>query len=236
LAHSDVLAQISEIASEHFETPGLQLKRETVASDVDGWDSVSNIQFLLCVEQEFNVTFRASEITGLANVGELVDLVNKRMGTQHGCVIRHKLQTRAIRSSNMLSRLRFHHHGLALKHEHAALSFLRMLGYDSGTIVYDPLQNVQARMCTHVTAPAVELVLPGKDDGPLTRLLTKHEHMLYHTCYEVADRDETVKSIEETGLRVIEVARPLPAILFHGRKVSFHNVLGFGLIELLDMQ
>jgi hypothetical protein len=130
--------------------------------------------------------------------------------------------------------LQFHHHGLALRDESMALFFLAALGYSKGERIYDPLQDVELRLCTHDTAPAVELVMPGRNKGPLTDLLSRYDQLIYHTCYEVEDRSQSVERLQDLGLRVVDVLQPTPAILFGGRLVSFHIVIGYGVIELLD--
>jgi methylmalonyl-CoA/ethylmalonyl-CoA epimerase len=130
--------------------------------------------------------------------------------------------------------LQFHHHGLALRDDAMAVSFLEAVGYSSGERIYDPLQDVELRLCTHDTAPAVEFVMPGRNKGPLTEMLARYDQLIYHTCYEVEDRSNAVERLQDLGLRVVDVLRPTPAILFGGRLVSFHIVIGYGVIELLD--
>ena len=130
--------------------------------------------------------------------------------------------------------LRFHHLGLALRAEEQALGFLRGMGYEAGERVYDPEQDVHLRLCTAAAAPAVETITPGEGEGPLTPILKRYDQLVYHTCYEVDDVAESLARIGEAGLRVLPVGESKPAVLFGGRHVSFHRVVGFGLIELLD--
>lgn len=130
----------------------------------------------------------------------------------------------------------FHHHGLALQDDADALLVVQLLGYTVGTVVYDPVQDVRLRLCTHPAMPAIEIVMPGERPGPLDGVLRRHAQLIYHTCYEIADREAALAAFEEAGVRLIEVLAPVPAVLFDGRKVSFHTAMGFGLIELLDRQ
>ena len=134
----------------------------------------------------------------------------------------------------MIHDLRLHHHGLAVREDTEALTFLALLGYNCSVPVYDPVQNVRLRLCSHDAMPTVEIVMPGEGPGPLDAILRRQDQLLYHTCYEVDDRAAVLGALEQADLRVFEVLGPTPAILFGGRQVSFHTVLGFGLIELLD--
>ncbi|HYZ19914.1 MAG TPA: acyl carrier protein [Gaiellaceae bacterium] len=53
----------------------VDLRDETTAADVDGWDSIAHVLLVLASEKEFDVRFESSEIANAANVGEFVDLV-----------------------------------------------------------------------------------------------------------------------------------------------------------------
>lgn len=134
----------------------------------------------------------------------------------------------------MIAGLAFHHHGLALRRDRDALGFLETLGYALGPQLHDPVQDVRLRLCMHPSLPTVEIVMPGNAPGPLEPILARGDATLYHTCYEVDDRQTVLEKFDDAGARIIDVLPPTPAILFGGRCVSFHTILGFGLIELLD--
>lgn len=134
----------------------------------------------------------------------------------------------------LAAHMRFHHFGLALASEQDTLPFLESMGYVVGTLVYDPLQNVNLRMCTHTSEPDIEIVLPGEGDGPLTKILGQSEAMIYHSCYEVDDLDTTLDAFDAADVRVFPISPPTPAVLFGGRKVSFYRIAGFGVTELLE--
>ncbi len=72
--------QLTEIFRDTLEEPDIELGRETTADDVDGWDSVTNIQLLVAIEQSFHISLMTGEIAGLNNVGELADLIAARTG------------------------------------------------------------------------------------------------------------------------------------------------------------
>lgn len=54
-------------------TPGL------TARQVNGWDSLGNIRLFLEIEKAFSVRFSAIEISSLKNVGELADLITRKI-------------------------------------------------------------------------------------------------------------------------------------------------------------
>lgn len=133
-----------------------------------------------------------------------------------------------------LSGLKFHHFGLAVRSDRTAVEFLTALGYVCGPTVYDSEQNVRLRMCDKPDDPSIEIITAGEGDGPLTHIFKRYDQLFYHSCYEVDDRAAALAAIESAGMRSVEASPPRPAVLFGGRLVSFHTILGYGLIELLS--
>jgi acyl carrier protein len=55
------------------------VESSTTAADVEGWDSVSNIEVLVALEREFGIRFNTGEMAALPNVGHLVTLIAGRL-------------------------------------------------------------------------------------------------------------------------------------------------------------
>ena len=49
------------------------------AKDVEEWDSLMQVSLIIKVEQTFGVVFRTGELAGLRNVGDLLELIDKRL-------------------------------------------------------------------------------------------------------------------------------------------------------------
>ncbi len=77
---SVIWERLTIICRDLFEDDEIVLREETSARDVEGWDSLSHIQLMVAVEKEFDIRFHTAELTGLANVGQLVALIARRMG------------------------------------------------------------------------------------------------------------------------------------------------------------
>jgi acyl carrier protein len=56
-----------------------ELREETTASEVPGWDSLNHVNVILAVEQTFGVHFKTLEVLKLANVGDLQRLLNSKL-------------------------------------------------------------------------------------------------------------------------------------------------------------
>jgi Glyoxalase/Bleomycin resistance protein/Dioxygenase superfamily len=132
-----------------------------------------------------------------------------------------------------LSGMAFHHFGLAVSAPEAAFLYLASLGYTEGNSVFDPLQRVNLAMRHHASMPDVEVIWPGDDPSPIDNLVKRTGSMIYHLCYTSPDPAAALSALEAAGLETAVVSPPTPAILFGGREVSFHEISGFGLIEIL---
>lgn len=84
MIETPVWDEVVRIIRETFGDETLQVGRDTTASDVAGWDSVSHIELLVALEQTFRVKFYTGEIAGLKNVGELADAITARLRRGEG--------------------------------------------------------------------------------------------------------------------------------------------------------
>lgn len=59
-----------------FDNPTMEIAPGLTAQDVDGWDSFNHINLVVALEDEFGLSFTTDQIAGMANVGDLVDVLN----------------------------------------------------------------------------------------------------------------------------------------------------------------
>jgi acyl carrier protein len=51
----------------------------TTADDVPGWDSLSHVRIILAIEAEFGIRFSTVEILRIRQVGDLQDLIDRKV-------------------------------------------------------------------------------------------------------------------------------------------------------------
>ncbi len=73
----DTLERMRRVAAETFGCAPNTIGPETVAADVDKWDSLRHLIFISALEQEFGIEFDMDAIGGLTNVGALRALIDK---------------------------------------------------------------------------------------------------------------------------------------------------------------
>jgi acyl carrier protein len=75
----DILQELTPIFREVFDDDSIVLTRETTANDIDAWDSLSHMNMVMAVELKFKIRFALGELPSLRNVGDLADLVQKKL-------------------------------------------------------------------------------------------------------------------------------------------------------------
>lgn len=75
---SNILSQLTPIFQDVFDDPNMVITSKTKAEDVDGWDSLTHIRLIVSIEKNLKIRFTASEISSLENVGDLINLIEKK--------------------------------------------------------------------------------------------------------------------------------------------------------------
>lgn len=78
----EIKERLQGVFREVFEDDEIILTEEMTAEDIEDWDSLTHIQLIEAIEEEFKIKFILQEITGLSNVGEFLEMVEKKVGEQ----------------------------------------------------------------------------------------------------------------------------------------------------------
>ena len=77
-----LLEDVAKIFREVFGDPRVSITEETDSSDIDQWDSISNMQLIVAIEDHYHFRFELKEIQSLRNVGELCSCVEKHLSAK----------------------------------------------------------------------------------------------------------------------------------------------------------
>jgi len=77
----EVLKIQEEIIRDLFDDDSIEVTLSTNADDVDDWDSLSHIQLISKIETHFKVRFALGELQSLKNVGDMTNLILKKLGS-----------------------------------------------------------------------------------------------------------------------------------------------------------
>jgi acyl carrier protein len=75
----EIYVQVRDIIAEVLDQPDLKIDADTKADDVEGWDSFNHINIVVAVEAHFGIKINTAEIEELRNVGELIDLIERKL-------------------------------------------------------------------------------------------------------------------------------------------------------------
>lgn len=75
MERNEIMAEVQDIFRDVLDNEEIVLANETVADDIEEWDSLSHIQLIVAIEKHFKVKFTSKEILGWKNVGEMVDCI-----------------------------------------------------------------------------------------------------------------------------------------------------------------
>jgi acyl carrier protein len=73
------MERLTEVFREIFDDDRLELRDETVAADVEEWDSLNHVKLVVAIEESFGVEFSNREIAGWENVGDIRRAIAARL-------------------------------------------------------------------------------------------------------------------------------------------------------------
>ena len=79
MTKEQILAEVQKIFRDVFDEEDLVIKDETNADDIEDWDSLAQVRLTVAIEKKFGIKFDFGELTALHNVGEMLELIGKKM-------------------------------------------------------------------------------------------------------------------------------------------------------------
>jgi acyl carrier protein len=79
---ADTLEQLKQVFENVFDDDEINISPETTAKDVEGWDSLMHVTLIVNVEKAFHIKFTSSEVASLQSVGDLVELIDRRVAAK----------------------------------------------------------------------------------------------------------------------------------------------------------
>jgi acyl carrier protein len=76
----NLLEELQAIFRDIFDQPKLVITRESNASTVEDWDSLTHVNLVTAIEKRYKIKFALGELQELKNVGDMIDLVKVKLG------------------------------------------------------------------------------------------------------------------------------------------------------------
>lgn len=79
MTRAEAYEQLDRVFQEVFDDETITVNDKTTSEDIEGWDSLEHINLVLAVENEFGIHFNMGEVNKMKNVGEMVDIILRRV-------------------------------------------------------------------------------------------------------------------------------------------------------------
>lgn len=77
-----VRATLNSVFRRVFDNDAITIFDEMTANDVAEWDSLAHINLIMEIEEEFHLKFTVDDIVGLKNVGEMIELIERKLAAR----------------------------------------------------------------------------------------------------------------------------------------------------------
>ena len=74
-----IFDKVQDIFREVFDDDELVISDSTNSDEIEDWDSLEHISLIVSMEKEFSMKFDIKEINTLKDVGEMIDLIKRKM-------------------------------------------------------------------------------------------------------------------------------------------------------------
>ena len=79
MSNEELTARVDGVFRKVFKNEGISVQRETTAKDIAGWDSITHLDIISGMEEEFAVEITGFEVMNMSNVGDLYDLLTQKL-------------------------------------------------------------------------------------------------------------------------------------------------------------
>jgi acyl carrier protein len=79
MENPEILSALTDILRDVLMDDNLTVTPALTAADVPEWDSMSHIMIMAAVEVRFGIKFKTAELEQLKNVGELMELISRKL-------------------------------------------------------------------------------------------------------------------------------------------------------------
>ncbi|MDB4933808.1 MAG: putative acyl carrier protein [Labilithrix sp.] len=76
---NSIIQDLKPIFRDVLDLEDLNLVAESNATNVDGWDSLAHVNLVVAIEKHYRIKFALGELQGLKKVGEMADLIAKKL-------------------------------------------------------------------------------------------------------------------------------------------------------------
>ena len=78
----DILAELQPIFRDIFDDESITVTNESSAETMEDWASLTHVRLVMALSRHFGIRFELDEMAHLKNVGEMCDLIAKKLAAK----------------------------------------------------------------------------------------------------------------------------------------------------------
>lgn len=75
----EVFAELTDIFRNNFDDDSIELSDDTASADIEGWDSMEQVNLLVIIQERFKIKFNIEQINAMKNVGEMANYILQKV-------------------------------------------------------------------------------------------------------------------------------------------------------------
>lgn len=80
MSREEIFETLNSVFRDVFDDDTIEVNENTTADDIEDWDSLEHINLIVAVEKEFRIKFNIGEVHSMENVGDMANLIQKKIG------------------------------------------------------------------------------------------------------------------------------------------------------------
>lgn len=82
MERNEIRRRLQDVFRDVFDDEEMVIFDDMTGDDLEEWDSLKHVQIIVASEHEFSVSFKTAEVMDLKNVGEFLDLIEKKLASR----------------------------------------------------------------------------------------------------------------------------------------------------------
>jgi acyl carrier protein len=82
MTQDDLYAFLNELFRDVFVRDDIVLSPGFTAKDIEGWDSIKQVEIIIATEERFSIKFKTRDLDRMQCVGDLVAIIMAKVGQQ----------------------------------------------------------------------------------------------------------------------------------------------------------
>ena len=75
----EIFEKLNVVFRDVFDDDSIVVNDNTTADDIEDWDSLAQVRLTVAIEKKFSIKFDFGELASLHNVGEMLELIEKKI-------------------------------------------------------------------------------------------------------------------------------------------------------------